>query len=237
MRALLTVARRVFADFSIWLLVLVWVLCTTVDMGKVGRLLVLPVMMTCLWEGLLRLQLDPRVAHRPHGEGLWRRFLVCLGVACGLAAPLAAFFYEAVFPTSVPTGLLGTGVGLSLLLVAPYLWRRLERAARPLNLGRSYPVWWAVLSLLYAIGVAFWVWVTPSPWFEVAWGPAALFMLFMGCIFVFWAACKRPGDPKHRVARCQHCGYDLRGSPGPRCPECGELFEERAPGAGSGDRS
>jgi hypothetical protein len=31
-----------------------------------------------------------------------------------------------------------------------------------------------------------------------------------------------------REGRCLRCGYDLRGSPGPRCPECGTQFDPPA---------
>jgi len=36
--------------------------------------------------------------------------------------------------------------------------------------------------------------------------------------------------------RCAVCGYDLRGSPGPRCPECGEPFVESASPSGTRGR-
>lgn len=35
----------------------------------------------------------------------------------------------------------------------------------------------------------------------------------------------RGADP----AVCGQCGYDLRGSPGPTCPECGRRFNKRLP--------
>ena len=30
---------------------------------------------------------------------------------------------------------------------------------------------------------------------------------------------------KHPMGACPRCGYDLRASSGPRCPECGDYFE------------
>src|SRR5690554_6142568 len=34
---------------------------------------------------------------------------------------------------------------------------------------------------------------------------------------------KHEPTPQH----CHHCGYDLRGLPEPRCPECGQPFARR----------
>lgn len=34
---------------------------------------------------------------------------------------------------------------------------------------------------------------------------------------------------RHRPGTCEKCGYDLRGSPGVRCPECGSLRRTDAP--------
>ena len=35
----------------------------------------------------------------------------------------------------------------------------------------------------------------------------------------------RQKPPRVDFTRCLECGYDLRGSPGPRCPECGTAFD------------
>ena len=40
--------------------------------------------------------------------------------------------------------------------------------------------------------------------------------------------------PVYALHQCAHCGYDLRGLPEPRCPECGAPFvpadgEEKEP--------
>lgn len=44
-------------------------------------------------------------------------------------------------------------------------------------------------------------------------GHAAIHVV--GRLSARWREFIQPGQ-------CQRCGYDLRGSPGPRCPECGE---------------
>lgn len=68
------------------------------------------------------------------------------------------------------------------------------------------------------------------------WSPLALVAVVMGALTAFCAAWlgqigtirRTMRDEIQRLARegssplCLACGYDLRGSPGPNCPECGE---------------
>jgi hypothetical protein len=39
------------------------------------------------------------------------------------------------------------------------------------------------------------------------------------------ALCFSPASRRRRLGRCVGCGYDLQGSPGDRCSECGHARE------------
>jgi hypothetical protein len=62
-------------------------------------------------------------------------------------------------------------------------------------------------------------------WTTVAfplWLPTLVFGVWPGVWLVFWVRRRR----WRRAGCCRECGYDLRGSPGPRCPECGREMAE-----------
>ncbi len=42
-------------------------------------------------------------------------------------------------------------------------------------------------------------------------------------VWLWWRHVKRPAHA------CEQCGYDLRGTPGPTCPECGQTIAHRSP--------
>jgi hypothetical protein len=69
--------------------------------------------------------------------------------------------------------------------------------------------------------------LTPSP---VTWGGAAFTFTVTtgGCTLAAWVT-SQLRELRRRALRqsglCGTCGYDLRGSPGPRCPECGTAFQ------------
>ncbi len=47
-------------------------------------------------------------------------------------------------------------------------------------------------------------------------------------IFAGWLCGRLLFPPKviYPTGKCQHCGYDLRGSESGKCPECGKPYEE-----------
>jgi hypothetical protein len=51
--------------------------------------------------------------------------------------------------------------------------------------------------------------------------PVTLVCLILGCA----VGMARVKPPRKLEGCCPECGYDLRGSPGPRCPECGTPFD------------
>ncbi|MFG0298995.1 MAG: hypothetical protein ACF8K1_05270 [Phycisphaerales bacterium JB047] len=56
-------------------------------------------------------------------------------------------------------------------------------------------------------------------------GLTAIGVIFFGCCLAAWAwAGDRPGDQE----RCPRCWYDMRGSVGLQCPECGHEADEKA---------
>lgn len=64
----------------------------------------------------------------------------------------------------------------------------------------------------------------------VSWGGAALTLTVTtgGCMVATWVTCQLMGYRRKALLQtglCGTCGYDLRGSPGPRCPECGRAFQ------------
>ncbi len=57
-------------------------------------------------------------------------------------------------------------------------------------------------------------------------GAASLFALWIAVVLMelggrLLTAEQRQRQRRLRLGLCPECGYDLRGSPGPRCPECG----------------
>ena len=70
--------------------------------------------------------------------------------------------------------------------------------------------------------------LVPDP---VTWGGAAvtLTVTTAGCMIAAWVTCQLREYRRralYQAGLCGTCGYDLRGSPGPRCPECGTAFQQ-----------
>jgi hypothetical protein len=59
-------------------------------------------------------------------------------------------------------------------------------------------------------------------WDVPDWVGLPVTVVFIALGFVVGAARLKP--PRFDHTRCVECGYDLRGSPGPRCSECGTPF-------------
>ncbi|MCO6436167.1 MAG: hypothetical protein J5J06_03675 [Phycisphaerae bacterium] len=53
------------------------------------------------------------------------------------------------------------------------------------------------------------------------WSTGTTLVLFGGVAMLDWARIRR----RRRLGLCVKCGYDLRGLPEPRCPECGRKFD------------
>lgn len=68
--------------------------------------------------------------------------------------------------------------------------------------GLPVPPYWLQLVLISTVLLAFFV------------GVALLFAGLVGCALL-------PCAQRDREGACSTCGYDLRGLPDPRCPECG----------------
>lgn len=98
-----------------------------------------------------------------------------------------------------------------------------------------------VLSLV--AGVAFCVsamamqyrqWRFQAPFFLSWWGTALVVILaclFMGGIGLLSVYLRRRYRPIRTPGECNRCGYDLRGLPEARCPECGTPFSKDSVGA------
>jgi len=54
------------------------------------------------------------------------------------------------------------------------------------------------------------------------------FVIFGLPLFI-WSRRARILSKRRRLGLCLYCGYDLRGLPEPRCPECGKACEEGSP--------
>lgn len=59
-------------------------------------------------------------------------------------------------------------------------------------------------------------------WDVPDWVGLPVIVVFIALGFVVGAVRLKP--PRFDYTHCVECGYDLRGSPGPRCPECGTPF-------------
>ena len=67
-----------------------------------------------------------------------------------------------------------------------------------------------------------------SSWYTLAippWAAPSAFILFAAYpTMAFIRGPLRRRRRRRKRGLCLKCGYDLRGSPGPRCPECGEVI-------------
>ena len=87
-------------------------------------------------------------------------------------------------------------------------WPRVERPVRA-TLALTFPSPGGAVHLYSANGTLY---LLPL------WIPLATMLLLS---LLCHMKCRRTS----KIARCDRCGYDLRGLPIPRCPECGEPFE------------
>lgn len=175
----------------------------------------------------------------------WAAIILVVAMATALTAILpAVHFFSAWTSLGIPmkvgrwvqqTPWAGLAPGVRALVVcAPDV---LTASILTLIVGRMLPnTWlrWSCLVVLLYVVVRYWAYPC-FPWGYVVYFfrenlPAPVFLvLFAGIggipLLLAWLSSRfltRPWSPK---GKCYRCGYDLRGLPEPRCPECGRKFD------------
>lgn len=147
------------------------------------------------------------------------------------------------------------------------VWLILEAWFGPFLVGPFYPVLWLLIALsgimaalytytsaalsvaasgvaiLHALGCLLLVWLDDRTFFGGAMVPviSCYAWLLVAFMFLFAAIVRRltgPVLPRHSAqAVCRTCGYDLRGLPVRRCPECGRPFDVSEQDVSKGGRT
>lgn len=181
---------------------------------------------------LVRIGHGSRVPPRAAG---WRWALLLAGWACVLASlrmpgwysvgnawsaggdyetwltALIGFTLPLIHPLFFPVGC-GCIMGTLTFLVSPFGLRFHSDL-----IGRFLWPWFAPTLL------AVWFWPILDPFNGPGYIRYGYYVFAVGYTLVFFSLAHGPSRAQWRIRRglCSSCGYDLRGTSGPTCPECG----------------
>lgn len=92
----------------------------------------------------------------------------------------------------------------------------------------------AMVVVLFPLGMALMGWAyrnegggSPEAWDQFRTGLICLAVLAGSWLIVIHAIWRRWAEVTRSPNHCHRCGYDLRGTPGKSCPECGQPVAQR----------
>ena len=124
----------------------------------------------------------------------------------GTTPLLVVLFHIVLFPLAIlfiSRSLRRYGQSIAVVVVAIFGWTAVKLAAEAVTNPDTVPIAWEV------------------------WGFGGFIGLVVNVVLVGLATLLRRWlFPIYPSGHCQTCGYNLTGLPEPRCPECGQPFEE-----------